>query len=126
MASTNYLKVFNSQFKEFIEDVQNIFPDDAGLMASKKVLSLIRKANPKVIAGVWKLHITTKYKEQIMNGDINFFLNRSYATEIQDADKDILDYIDRLRTPLSQMNKENQDKAMKYIQNLTQLSEMIL
>ena len=33
-----------------------------------------------------------------------------------------MESIDRLRTPIKNMNKENQDKTMKYIQNLTKLA----
>jgi predicted transcriptional regulator len=91
-------------------------------------MTLIRKANPKMIVKIWQNKIASKYYEEIKNGNLTFFLEKDYATDIKDAENSnqIVGCINRLKTPIKQMTKENQDKSMKYIQNLTELSLLIL
>lgn len=123
----NILAAFNDHFWEFLNDVQGVFPDDPDILAAKNALSLIRKANPKMIVKIWKAFIADKYKTQIESGDISFFIDKDYAADVSSAsgsDK-IMESIDRLREPVRNMGKDNQAKVMKYIQNLTKLSEMI-
>ena len=87
---------------------------------------MIRKANPKMIVKIWKTFIADKYKAQIEANDISFFLTKDYSTDVSSAsgsDK-IMESIDRLREPVRNMGVENQAKVMKYIQNLTKLSQL--
>ena len=67
---------------------------------------------------------TQLMRQEIENGDLNFFINKDYSQDVSSADnsKKIMDSIDRLRGPVKLMTKENQDKTMKYIQNLTKLA----
>jgi hypothetical protein len=121
---SNILIAFNDHFLEFINDVQSVFPDDPDILAAKNALIMIRKANPKMIVKIWKTFIADKYKSQIEANDISFFLEKDYSGDIsktQNSDK-IMDSIDRLRGPIKNMGPENQEKVMKYIQNLTKLS----
>jgi hypothetical protein len=119
------LTAFNNHFMEFLEDIQSIFPEDRDIKKAITSLTLLRKGNPKLILVVWKQYITHKYKSQIDQGDISFFLEKDYSDDIETSNSSrILESIDRLRGPISNMGAENQKKAMKYIQNLTKLSEM--
>ena len=55
-----------------------------------------------------------------------FFLTKDYSADVQtsyNSDK-IMESIDRLRGPITHMSAEEQAKVMKYIQNLTKLSEL--
>ena len=120
------LSAFNNHFIEFLNDVESIFPEDRDIKKAKTSLEMLKKANPRMIVLVWKEHITSKYKTQIEAGDISFFLNKDYSSDVQtsnDSSK-IMGAIERLRQPISNMGKDNQDKTIKYIQNLTKLSEM--
>jgi hypothetical protein len=57
---------------------------------------------------------------------LDFFINKDYSNDVSSAansDK-IMDSINRLRTPIKNMSQDNQDKVMKYIQNLTKLAEL--
>jgi hypothetical protein len=125
--ATNLLTVFNDHFSEFVNDIQNVFPDDADILTAKNALITIRKANPKFLVKIWITYVVTPYKLQIEDGDINFFINKDYSNDLlknDNADK-IMESIDRLRRPVKQMTPENQAKTMKYIQNLTKLALMI-
>lgn len=120
------LTAFNNHFLEFLDDVSNIFPNDKDIKKSKVSLELLKKANPKLIIKVWKECITSKYRQQIEAGDISFFLNKDYSSDINGVSESnkIMSSIERLRGPISNMGVENQEKTMKYIQNLTKLSDL--
>ena len=124
--SNNILSAFNDHFFDFVNDVHSVFPDDADILSAKNALLLVRKANPKMIVKIWNAYIVGKYKSQIEAGNIDFFINKDYATDvasIANSDK-IVEAINRLRDPIRQMAPENQAKTMKYIQNLTKLAEL--
>ena len=121
--SSNILSAFNDHFVEFVTDIQSVFPDDVDLLTAKNSLLMVRKMNPKMIIKIWKTQIVDKYDEQIEIGDITFFMNKDYASDISGNGK-IMEGIDRLREPIKNMSKDNKDKTMKYIQNLSKLSKI--
>jgi hypothetical protein len=124
--SSNILSAFNDHFVEFVTDVQNVFPDDVDLLTAKNSLIAIRKVNPKMIVKIWNIYIVSKYSKEIEEGNIDFFINKDYSQDLsssQNSDK-IMESINRLREPVKQMNPTDQEKTMKYIQNLTKLAKM--
>ena len=118
--TSNILSAFNDHFVEFISDIQLVFPDDVDLLTAKNSLIMIRKVNPKMIIKIWKTHIVDKYSKQIEDGDLTFFMDKDYSHDISGNEK-IMDGINRMREPVKNMSKDNQDKTLKYIQNLTKL-----
>lgn len=124
--SVNILAAFNDHFVDFVTDIHNVFPDDVDVLTAKNSLLTIRKLNPKMIVKIWNTFIVGKYKKEIEEGDLSFFIDKDYADDVssvQNSDK-IVESINRLRNPVKQMSAENQTKVMKYIQNLTKLSAM--
>jgi hypothetical protein len=123
---SNILTAFNDHFIEFVADVQNVFPEDPDILATKNMLITIRKANPKMIVKIWSTFIVSKYKSEIEAGNIEFFVNKDYSQDVSSASNSdkIMDAIDRLREPIKKMSPENQAKTMKYIQNLTKLAQL--
>lgn len=124
--SNTILPVFNDHFVEFISDIQQVFPENADILAAKNSLMAIRKANPKMIVKIWNDYVVGQYKEEIESGNLAFFIEKDYSQDIVDLGKSdqIAAAIDRLRNPIKQMSKEDQRKSMKYIQNLTKLSSI--
>jgi hypothetical protein len=123
---TNILTAFNDHFLEFINDVHCVFPEDVDVLSAKNALIAIRKANPKMIVKIWKIFIADKYRNQIDSDDISFFLTKDYSSDVANAynaDK-IMESLNRLRDPIKNMTPENQVKVMKYIKNLTKLSDL--
>lgn len=115
------LKTFSNHIQDFIEDVERVFPEDRDIRRAKTAIETLKKTNPRLLILGWKEHVSVKYGETIMAGDISFFLEKDYNTDVE-GDMTILDAIRRLREPIKQMGEENQNKVMKYIQNLTKLS----
>ena len=126
--SNNILTAFNDHFFEFVSDVQSVFPNDTDILTAKNALLLVRKANPKLIVKIWKSHVVGKYRDEIQAGNIDFFLKKDYSLDVAgDVNQDkIMESINRLRSPIQQMSPENLEKTMKYIQNLTKLSEICI
>ena len=124
--SSNILSAFNDHFIEFVNDVQHVFPDDQDVLVAKNSLIAIRKANPKMIVKIWNVFIVDKYKPQIERGEIGFFIDKDYSTDLENAQNanHIIEAINRLREPIRMMTPQEQAKTMKYIQNLTKLSAM--
>jgi hypothetical protein len=125
--ATNLVSVFNNHFEEFVNDIQNVFPEDPDILTAKNALLTIRKANPKLLVKIWNSYVAVPYKDHIEKGDIQFFIEKDYSTDLarnDNADK-IKESINRLRNPVKMMSNENQAKTMKYIQNLTKIAQMI-
>ena len=122
----NILTAFNDHFIDFVSDVQSVFPEDPDILSTKNGLVAVRKANPKMIVKIWNSFVVGKYKSEIEAGNIGFFIDKDYASDVSAAansDK-IMESINRLREPIRQMTLESQAKTMKYIQNLTKLAAM--
>ena len=122
------LSAFNDHFMEFVNDIIRVVPDDADVLSAKNSFLLIRKANPQLILKSWNAFVVGKYKNEIDNGNIDFFVNKDYSQDlmnssVQNSGK-IMEAIERLRAPIRQMSAEDQEKTMKYIQNLTTLASM--
>ena len=125
--SANLLTVFNDLFVEFISDIHSVFPEDADILAAKNSLIAIRKANPKLIVKIWIKYVVQPYQDEILAGDVNFFIQKDYASDLTKAGNSdqIMQSIDRLREPVKNMDPENQKKTMKYIQNLSKIALMV-
>jgi hypothetical protein len=123
---SSLLTAFNEHFIEFLNDVQSVFPTDPDILAAKNSLSLIRKANPKLFIKAWVSYVVGKYQNMIEEGNIDFFIHKDYAEDLVDTENQskIIEGIDRLRKPISTLTKENQQKVMKYLQNLNKLAMM--
>ena len=122
--TSNILSAFNDHFVEFVSDIHSVFPDDTDVLAAKNALIAIRKANPKMIIKIWNVFIVGKYKNEIESGNLDFFINKDYSNDLSNTGDPtkITESIDRLRAPIKLMGKDNQEKTMRYIQNLTKLA----
>lgn len=122
--ASNILTAFNDHFVDFISDIQSVFPEDNDILVAKNALLAIRKANPKMIIKIWNTLIVGKYKNEIEAGNLTFFMEKDYSQDLNDSQNNdkIMEAIDRLRAPVKEMSPDNQEKTMKYIQNLTKLS----
>lgn len=126
--SSTILTAFNDHFMEFVNDIISVFPEDADILTAKNSFTLIRKANPKMIIKIWHKYVVEKYEEVIESGDISFFISKDYKDDLTNAENSekITEAIDRLRNPVRLMTPEDQEKVMKYIQNLKKLSTIYI
>lgn len=123
---SSILKTFNTQFFAFLDDIIRIFPDNIDIATARKSFETIKRANPTIIMKVWKSHIYSTYKSSIDNGDIDFFINKDYAADLNSManSQEVMSVIDTLRAPIRDMDSVNKSHTIKYIQVLSKLSEI--
>jgi hypothetical protein len=128
MESINLLPVFNSHFIDFIQDIEKVFPEDVDIKTAKNSVIFLQKNNPKLLIKLWKKHVNAKYQKEIEAGNIDFFITKNYSGDLTKAQnsEQINEIIERLRGPISLMSEENKQKTIKYIQNLTKLTNLYI
>jgi hypothetical protein len=129
MTTPTLITAFNDHFMEFVNDIHEVFPDDVDILSAKNSFSMVRKMNPKLLIKSWDSLVVGKYQSAIEAGDLSFFMNKDYTKDLQDVPNNpnaerIVSAIDRLRTPIKSMSADNQAKIIKYIQNLTKISNL--
>lgn len=127
MDKSTILKAFNSQFEEFLEDIEILFPENKDIRTTKTGLMMMRKANPKKMVSVWYRYICIKYEDEIEKENLEYFLTKDYSDDLKMEDgaaSKVMDSIDKLRAPLRELNPENTKKCIQYLKNLNQLSKI--
>ena len=126
MSSSAILKGFNNHISEFLEDICQVFPEDPKINTAKNLLFTIKKANPKLLIRIWHKYITLKYTDEIEKEEISFFIDKDYSTDVSNLNdsSEVVDSINQLRGPIKNMGEENQQKCMKYIKNLSNLTKI--
>ncbi len=122
---TSIVSAFNKHFMELVDDICDVFPDDVDIQMAKNSFILVKKANPKLLIRSWDMFVVQKYHQEIIDGKIEYFLEKDYREDLElggNNTKQIVDAIDRLRAPIRSMNKSEQDKILKYLQNLCKLT----
>lgn len=122
------LNAFNTQLTEFIEDIELVFSEDNSVKRVKMSLLMIKKINPTLTIRIWYNYICSKYESEINNDNIDFFLEKDYKKDLvyMNQSDDIISSIDKLRDPIKNMSKENQEKSFRYIKNLCILSKIYM
>jgi hypothetical protein len=126
MNKTDILSGFNNHLNELLESLIEILPDNKELKTSLASLVTIRKANPKLIIMSWKHYVLDKYEENIMSGNLEYFLEKDYSDDVKDTgdSANILDKIIVIKNTMKGLDKVNLDKTVSYLQNLTKLCKV--
>lgn len=125
MDKEQILTIFNKQFKEFVQDISRVFPENNDIAKIKASIGQLVTITPKTVYNTFKKHVADKYRSEIENGDIKFFIEKDYNSDLeQPGNNAILEKIDCLRDPIRNMSKSDQDTVIKYLQNMTKLCEM--
>ena len=120
------LKTFNSQFFDFMDDLLVVFPDNSEILTARKYFDTIKKANPTAILKAWFTYVYSPYKQVIDEGNISFFFEKDYQSDLSIIANsgEIMQIIDRIRSPLRVMSDENKSHTAKYVQILSKLSSV--
>ena len=120
------LKAFTCHLKEFVDEIKTVFPKDADLRTGGVFLDGLIKINPKSIITVWKSSINDLYNEQILGGDLEYFLKKDYNKDFEGSNNKgkLITVIDSFRVKIRNMGASNKKKSVKYVQNLTKLCNM--
>jgi len=121
------LKSFNKQLFDFLDDIISIMPDNTELVKSKVYFTTLKQANPTLIIKIWYQYIFVPYRELIEESNIDFFLDKDYTEDLKYVPyaADVLRIIDTsIRNPIKEMDMENKEKCVKYIQIISKISEV--
>ncbi len=119
-------RAFNTLFIDFLGDIISIYPENKDIAKAKTQFETVKKMNPSLIIRMWNPLVYTPYKDVIDQGNIEFFFNKNYNDDVKDIPNsdEILKLIDKVRGPISTMNKTNQDICADYVQKLSKLSSV--
>jgi hypothetical protein len=121
---TTVFRAFNNVFFEFLGEVQKVLPENKDVKDAVSGLEFLKKANPTCIIKAWHYFVYEPYKEEIARGDITFFCDKDYKTDLSymaNSDE-IMKAIQPIRDPIRTMSEENKMIVMKYVTNLCRLS----
>ena len=124
------MKSFNQLFFEFLDDIITIYPENKEIRIGNEKFELIRRGNPTILIKFWKNYVYDRYREQIEAGDIRFFIQKDYKSDLANSidvgfsnDK-VLSMIENIRETIRDMDETNLKHSSVYILNLSQLSEL--
>ena len=122
---SRYLRAFNDHFIQFVMDIHKVFPKDDDILYSLNALKEIRKINPRLIMMIFTDHVVKNYKDKLMSGNIDYFLDKDYSDDIKYMKNanSIVEKINKLRDPIRKMNDVDKLKILKYLQNLIKLCD---
>jgi len=118
---------FNKHFIEFIIDIERVFPNDSDIMSTRKTINKTLMIMPRAIIKMFNEHFVQLYGDKINDGDISFFIENDYRKQHGYKETEqvwALDKIESLRQPVKNMNDEDKQKVVRYLQNLKKLTEL--
>jgi hypothetical protein len=123
---SSILRGFNTHFLEFLNDLIGIYPDNEDIMSAKVSFENIKKLNPTIIIKAWYNYVYFPYKGVIDQGDISFFFDKDYSTDLTNVNnsEEILKVIEKVRGPIKNMDEVNKKHTSQYLKNLSKLSVM--
>ena len=121
-----YIKAFNNYLFEFIDDIQKMFPENNDIAITNTFLKTIKSTNVSLIIKLWYSSIYVPYEKEIESGNMDFFFTKEYKEDFDNHAfsniDEIMNAIDKLRTPFLQMSENKKNDARQYIQNLSKMS----
>lgn len=128
MDKSRILKTFNDHFKELLDDILRVFPNDNDLIACRAALINMRKMNPKIIITAFTDTVVGPYREEIEKNDLTFFIEKDYNNDIifsqEKLGNQVLQKIDMIRNPVRKMGKQDKENVIKYLNNLSKLCDL--
>lgn len=105
------------QFTSFLKELTEMYPNDSDFSLFLTSIKMIRMTNPSLLIN-YIADTTSKYEDQILKKDENFFLENSFTE--YDVDANIFD---KLKTYIRTMSSSDKENVWKYIQNIMRLAK---
>jgi len=120
-------KVFCEHLYDFYNELIILYPKNNELKAGRTIVETFKNYNPKKLLESWRLLILIPYEKQVLAGNLDFFLNHNFQTEIQNgkySKKESEDWMEEIKILVRNMEEENLQKSVKYFQNLTKICKL--
>ena len=118
------MRTFIKHLIEMLDDILRIYPENIEILTSKKTIETFKQFNPSIVIKSWYNFVYVKYKKEIELGNLDFFFEKDYSKDLnhlEDNNK-IMEMIDNVRIPLSNMSLTNKEHTISYLKNLNKLS----
>lgn len=119
MVNMEIIGDFNGLVMELVKQLSSVCPTSI-IAANIDVVQHIIKTKPRMIIDIFVDYIL-KYKPQIDKGDENFFINNTYNSEIGN-NNELASKIFEFKGIWKQLNLDNKNIVIKYMQYLCQLA----
>lgn len=118
-----YMKNFLKCLDEFINSIDEKFPNDVDVTYARNGIEKIKKSNPRILIEYWLNYVYLPNKDKIHNNDISFIIDGDHrvldgvngGTKVRDA-------IFRLKEPISKLDEPIKNTLGVYILNMSKLS----
>jgi hypothetical protein len=120
-------KAFSTHFMEFLDEMTNLFPKNVEIRTFKTAVGQIKRINPSRLIKTWYNVVTSNFKDEIYSQNFSFFETKDYTTDLKNTTYDndgIHKFIKEMQNSSNNMSNDNKKKTMKYLSNLTKMSEM--
>jgi hypothetical protein len=122
-------KAFSTHFIEFLNEMTTLFPKNVEIRTFKTAVGQIKRVNPSRLIKTWYSVVTLRFKDQIYSENFSFFESNDYSLELKNTNYDndgIHKFIKEMQKTSNIMSIDNKKKTMKYLKNLTKMSEMYI
>jgi hypothetical protein len=120
-------KAFSNHYMEFLDEIVKVYPKNVKIRTFRTASSQIKTLNPSKLIKVWYKVIVQRFRDQIYSGNFEFFEDIDYSSNLKntkwDSD-DIYSFINEMKKSWSTFEEENKRKTMKYLNNLTKMSDL--
>lgn len=114
------LNTFNNHFQEMVNDISIIYPNDMLIKVLNKSLNMLFMVSKKNLINFFRDYLKEKYYNEIMSGDLSFFMNKNYDSELTDDYKsdNIINNIEYVKSLVKNLDENEQNKIIGYFKNL--------
>ena len=112
-----YLEKFNDTFKEFVEDLIRIFPDDPDFRMYELAIITALNTDELLVINIFNEHVVQQYGDKLLNKDNDFFINHSYDN-ILDSNMSSIDVIQKIKGYWCDITSDTKETIWKYFRVL--------
>jgi hypothetical protein len=121
----DYNERFNETFKEFMQDLIRVFPEDVEFRMYELAIQSTMTYYPTYVGEMFFEKVTVPFEEKIMQRDSTFFLTHDYTDVLHNPHKEANAVIEKIKDCWVNMVDENKDIVWKYFRVLVLLSKKI-
>jgi hypothetical protein len=121
----DYNERFNETFKEFMQDLIRVFPEDVEFRMYELAIQSTMMYYPTYVGEMFFEKVTRPFEDKIMQRDSSFFLAHDYTDVLDNPHKEANAIIEKIKDCWVNMVDENKDIVWKYFRVLVLLSKKI-
>ena len=122
-------KLFNQNYFELLEFMKKYSNCNQQFNNFYRKNYIMKKTNIKIFIKTWKLAVNDRYGNEIMNNNVNFFLENDFKSELNNSaslnkEYKLQDCIVYMKSIYYTLENEITDRFIKYIRDLTILTDI--